>query len=273
MAALSGALDSADLVDLIASLDVNVFGGPGGDLIQTSLGGTFDLGSGDNLFVGSFDGANIAQLGGALDGDDIVSLVGSLDTAGLAALGGALDGADLVTLVQSLDVVVRGGTGADQVRTSLTGTFDLGQGDNLFIGALDGFELASLGGALDGTDLATLTGALDSAALASLGGALDNAELATVINALDVTFIGQSGNDQVQTSLPGSYQLGEGRNVFVSTLDTAELTALGGALDGNDLAASSARWIPTTWRPSLVRSMTTTWRPSAVLSMARTWQP
>ncbi len=237
LAALSGALDSADLVDLIASLDVNVFGGPGGDLIQTSLGGTFDLGSGDNLFVGSFDGANIAQLGGALDGDDIVSLVGSLDTAGLAALGGALDGADLVTLVQSLDVVVRGGTGADQVRTSLTGTFDLGQGDNLFIGALDGFELASLGGALDGTDLATLTGALDSAALASLGGALDNAELATVIDALDVTFIGQSGNDQVQTSLPGSYQLGEGRNVFVSTLDTAELTALGGALDGNDLAA------------------------------------
>ncbi len=237
LAQLGGALDSADLASLIAALDVTVFGGPGGDLVKTSLGGSFDLGSGDNVFIGTLDGTSLAALGGALDSADIVSLIGSLDAAKLVALGGALDGADLVTLAGSFDVTVLGGEGADQVRTSLAGTFDLGRGDNLFVGSLDGVELASLGGALDGPELAALTGALDTAALVNLGGALDGAELASVIGSLDVNFIGRDGSDQVQTSLPGTYQLGGGQNVFLSTLDADQLVALGGALDGEDLAA------------------------------------
>ncbi|MEZ6134980.1 MAG: PKD domain-containing protein [Pirellulaceae bacterium] len=237
LAALRGTLDSSDLVALVGSLDVSVFAGAGNDFVTSSLAGTFDLGDGENTFIGSLDIAELALLGGALDSVDLAQLAGSLDTVDLVALSGALDGADLVQLVGSLDVNIIGGTGADQVRSSMHGTYQLGDGDNLFVGLFDTLDLASLSGALDSVDLAALSGSLDTAELVSLGGALDSAELASLIGSLDVSVTLGSGNDQVESALRGTYDLGDGENIFIGNLDSVELAALGGALDGADLAA------------------------------------
>jgi hypothetical protein len=237
LAALRGTMDSADLVRLIGSLDVSVSAGAGNDFVTSSLAGTFDLGDGENTFIGSLDIADLALLGGALDSADLALLAGSLDTADLVALGGALDGADLVQLVGSLDVNIIGGSGADQVRSSMHGTYQLGDGDNLFVGLFDTADLASLSGSLDSADLAALSGSLDAAELANLGGALDSADLASLIGSLDVSVTLGSGDDQVESALRGTYNLGDGDNIFIGNLDSADLVALGGALDGADLAA------------------------------------
>ncbi len=234
---LRGVLDSADLVALIGSLDVQVVAGDGNDTITSSLAGSFDLGDGDNIFVGALDIADLAMLGGALDSPDLAALVGSLDVADLVALGGALDGADLAALIGALDVNVFGGSGADQVRSSIRGNYQLGDGDNLFVGLLDTADLATLSGSLDAADLTALVGALDGADLVALGGALDSAELAALIGALDVSVVLGAGNDQVQSALRGDYNLGDGENLFIGSLDTAELAILGGALDSADLVA------------------------------------
>ncbi len=281
LAALGGALDGASLADLIGALDVDVTTDAGDDVVQSALAGHFTLGDGANVFVGSLDGPNLAALGGALDGADLSAIVGALDNAGLAQLigsldgaslatvGGALDGQELATILGSLDVSVTGGTGKDQVQTSLDGSYALGAGENLFLGILDGPALAALGGALDsanlalligaldgadlsdaldgadltaitgaldGADLVGLAGALDGTALASLGGALDSQQLASVLTTMSLYVSGEGNIDQVQTALPGTYELGAGENLFIGTLDGPGLAALSGALDDEDLA-------------------------------------
>ena len=54
--------------------------------MQSALPGIFKLGDGNNVFVGTLDGADLAALGGALDGADLVALLGSLDGADLVVV-------------------------------------------------------------------------------------------------------------------------------------------------------------------------------------------
>ncbi len=254
-------MDGTSLATVLGALDVTVIGGGDADQIQSGLSGVFDLNSGNNLFIGTLDGVGLATLGGALDGAELAVLVGALDGAELAALSGALDGNNLVTLAGALDanqleswlaarhVNVAGLDGDDEVQTAVAGTYTLGAGNNLFLGLLDGPNLAALSGALDGQDLIALIGALDAAnlaqvggaldgqGLAALGGALDGQSLATVIGALDVSVTTTSGDDVVRSAMAGSYDLGEGANVFIGIMDAPNLASLGGALDGADLTS------------------------------------
>ncbi len=237
LAALTGALDSAQLAALLGALDMQIQGGNSIDVVQTSWGGIYDLGEGDNVFIGTLDGSELAALTGALDSAELATLIGVLDGYELIALGGALDSADLVALIGSLDVDVTLGGGADQVRSSRQGSYHLGDGANLFVGQLDGVALAELGGVLDTAELAALVGALDGLELAILGGALDRYELVNVIQSLVVQVDGGKDDDRILTSLGGSYDLGDGSDLYIGSLDGVELAALVGSLDSSELAA------------------------------------
>ena len=248
LASLGGALDGTDLANVIMNLGVTVHGGSKADQVQSALKGEYNLADGDNLFLGTFDGPGLATLGGALDGPSLAYLIGALDGADLAMLAGALDGADLAalegaldgnnlaalagaldgtnlaqlggaldgselaTIIGALDVTVNGGSDNDQVQTALPGIFNLADGENVFIGTLDGADIAQLAGALDSNDLVSVIGSLDSADLTALGGALDGPGLASLGGALDggelaaflqqellVQYTSEGGNDQVES--------------------------------------------------------------------------
>ncbi len=258
LAMLGGALDGVDLATVLGALDVHVVTSGGDDQVQTQLAGAYTLGDGENLYVATLDGMNIAQLGGALDredlatllgsldGDGLVELIASLDGASLAAMGGALDGDQLRSVLEGLRISVTAGADVDQLQTALAGNFNLGDGDNLFIASLDGDSLAALAGALDSNELVALTGALDGSDLVALGGAMDGPDLFAVVSQWSVDVVLGDGDDQVQTEFSGTYNLGganvdlqdaDNRNLFIGILNGEGYASLGGPLDADHLAA------------------------------------
>ena len=91
----------------------------------------------------------------------MIELVDRLDGLDLALLGGALDREQLVSVINAITFDVEGGAGSDQVFTALGGNFDLAAGDDLFISSLDGNDLVTLVGSLDSSELVARVGSSD----------------------------------------------------------------------------------------------------------------
>jgi hypothetical protein len=144
----------------------------------------------------------------------------TMDTAEIAQLLGQFADNPSITedqlgkLVGSFETTINTGAGNDRVTAGLLASVNLGSGDNQFTSSID-------------TTLITNV----------LGGfaALQNVspdEVGTVLGGFRTDVTAGDGNDDARGSIMGTYDLGGGNNLFESTLDDAQLKALGNVVGG-----------------------------------------
>ena len=168
--------------------------GEGDDEVVGGLFGTYDLGGGNNRFVQAPTSSAAMSLISGFGGDTQVS-------AG-----------DLGALLGGFRIRVTAGAGDDTVDGGILGSFDLGEGNNLFLQSMNTSELTALGQFLvDTVDVAdpSVLGAL----FGGIGGTLTSSELGSVLGGFGAslglgdlgTVLGGFGTGAVQPAQLGAY--------------------------------------------------------------------
>lgn len=144
----------------------------------------------------------------------------TMDTVELAQLLGQFADNSLITsdqlgkLVGSFQTTINTGAGNDRVSAGFLASVNLGSGNNQFTSTIDAALITNVLGGF---------GALNNVSSADIG---------TVVGGFRTDVTAGDGNDAARGSFLGTYNLGGGNNLFESTLDDAQLKALGNVLGG-----------------------------------------